>query len=231
MLSDIKVNKYVCSDLNSDLISLWNLIKNNSVDSILKEYEKRWIELNKDDNIDRKKQYYNEIRTNFNINRNPHDFMFLMRTAINGMPRYNKKGNFNTSFHLTRNGMQPARLEKITSYWKELLMKKNVTFVSKSYEEITSTIGDVLYLDPPYYNTKGIYYGTIEYEKLWNWLRIQKGNYFLSFDGKTSLLNHTYDIPKDIYSQHLYINSGNSSWKRLKTDNKYVDVKESLYCK
>lgn len=47
--SDIKVNKYVCSDLNNDLISLWNEIKNNHK-QVIEHYTKLWNELNRDDN-------------------------------------------------------------------------------------------------------------------------------------------------------------------------------------
>ena len=52
MNSDIKVNKFILSDLNGDLINLYKLI---SVDykSIVNHYEKLWNELNKDNDFER----------------------------------------------------------------------------------------------------------------------------------------------------------------------------------
>ena len=42
-----------------------------------------------------------------------------------------------------------------------------------------------------------------DYEKFWDWLRKCSGNYLLSFDGKTNNRgDSTYDVPKDIYSEH-----------------------------
>ena len=53
--SDIEVERYVCSDINSDLIGLWNKIKENP-NEVSEHYAKLWHEMNdKDDNKERKK--------------------------------------------------------------------------------------------------------------------------------------------------------------------------------
>lgn len=109
--SDIKVKEYVSSDLNDDLIALWNEIIDHPEEVIL-HYKKLWSELNVDDDKERKKEYFYVIRDRYNKERNPLDFMFIMRTTTNGMPRYNKQGDFNNSFHVTRNGINPNTLEK-----------------------------------------------------------------------------------------------------------------------
>ena len=88
---------------------------------------------------------------------------------------------------------------------------------------------DLIYLDPPYANTKGMYYGQIDYNELWNWLRTQEGNYILSFDGKTNNKDLTYEVPKDIYSKHEYIYNGISGFGKIHKKQEYVS--ESLYIK
>lgn len=228
--SDKKFKKYICSDINSDLISLWNMIKNNP-NKIIEEYEKMWNELNVDDDKERKKDYYYMIRERFNKYKNPYDFMFIMRTTTNGMPRYNKNGEFNNSFHVTRNGINPKSLKKIILEWSILLNKFDVQFVNIDYTKIQPTENDFVYLDPPYANTKGMYYGTIDYNELWGWLRNQNCDYMLSFDGKTTSYDMTYEVPTDIYSRHEYLYNGNSSFRRVigKSNSEYV--KESLYIK
>ena len=109
---DIKVNHYVCSDLNGGLINLWNEIINHP-ERVSSHYKELWNELNADNDKQRKKEYFAMVRERYNKEHNPLDFMFIMRTTTNGMPRYNRDGEFNNSFHVTRDGIIPDTLEKI----------------------------------------------------------------------------------------------------------------------
>lgn len=228
--SNIKVSRYVCSDLNGGLIDLWNKIINYP-DLVYNHYKKLWNELNKDEDKQRKKEYFAMVRERYNKERSPLDFMFIMRTTTNGMPRYNHNGEFNNSFHITRNGIIPETLENIIFEWSDLLKKNNVEFISCSYEEIQPNEDDFIYLDPPYANTKGMYYGVIDYEKLWNWLRNLSCGYALSFDGISGQSNNMWKVPQDIYSRHEYLLSGNSSFKRTIGKSNDCIVYESLYIK
>lgn len=227
--SDIKVNKYKCSDINNDLITLWNAIKDNP-DTIFNEYSRLWNELNFDDDVERRKEYFYSVRKRFNDERNPEDFLFLSRTCTNGLIRYNSSGNFNTSLHFSRKGIIPDTFEKILLDWSEKLNKKNVEFIHRSFEDIASNDGDFLYLDPPYANTKGMYYGKLNYDAFWDWLSEQKGKYMLSFDGTSGKDDHTYKVPESLYVKHEYIDSGSSSFKRVVALNNEF-VRESLYIK
>lgn len=228
--SDKKFKKYVCSDKNNDLIALWNEIKRNP-NEVIEEYTTMWNELNIDDNKERKKQYFYMVRERFNKYKSPYDFMFIMRTTTNGMPRYNNNGEFNNSFHITRNGIIPSTFSKIVMEWSGVLNKFDVQFLHMDYNEIETTKNDFVYLDPPYANTKGMYYGTIDYDCLWSWLRNQQCDYMLSFDGKTSSVDITYDVPKDIYNTHEYLYNGNSSFRRVIGNSNKEYVSESLYIK
>ena len=228
--SDIKVNRYVCSDLNGGLIDLWNEIINNP-ERVSSYYKKLWNELNQDDDKQRKKEYFATVRERYNREHNPLDFMFIMRTTTNGMPRYNRDGEFNNSFHVTRNGIIPETLEKIIYEWSELLNKNKVEFMACSYDEIKPKENDFVYLDPPYANTKGMYYGTIDYDKLWNWLRNLPCKYALSFDGISGEEDNTWNVPQDVYSRHEYLLNGNSSFKRTIGKSNDSIVYESLYLK
>jgi len=226
--SDIKVDNFICSDINKDLISLWNNIKLCPA-IVTEHYKKLWIEM-KDIGLGiNKKKYYFNVRERFNENKSPLDFMFLTRTCFNGLSRYNKSGNFNASLHPNRDGIRPETLGKILNEWSMLINEKNVSFLYSHYGKITSEQNDFLYLDPPYANTKGMYYGQIGYDSFWDWLQEQKGNWALSFDGKAKDKDMTFDVPKDLYSGHFYLCSGNSSFRRLiKTSNDSI-VYESLY--
>lgn len=229
--SNIKVQNYICSDINEDLINLWQSIKLRP-DTVYQHYKTLWDELNKDDDKNRKRYFFEEIRDRYNKFHNELDFMFIMRTTTNGMPRYNRKGEFNNSFHITRNGIQPKRLKNIINEWSEILNKNNVIFKTASFEDIIPlNKEDFLYLDPPYANTKGMYFGNFNNKKLFEYMETVKCPYILSYDGISGNIDNTYEIPKNIYDVHLYIKSGNSSFKRTIGKTKDSIVYESIYIK
>lgn len=226
--SDIECQEYVISDKNQDLINLWNCIKID-YKAVSKHYEKQWTIFNEKD-IAWRKEFYNNVRSNFNEVHNALDFMFLMRTCINGMPRYNSKGDFNSPCHFSRSGIQPEKLDEILRKWSFLLNSNNVRIICQSYDEISPKEGDYVYLDPPYANTKGMYYGGIDLDRFFSFVESLKCQWSLSFDGISGDENNTYDVPM-IYDEHLYIKSGNSSFKRIVGNSKDSIVYESLYKK
>ena len=230
MNSDINVNKFVLSDLNSDLINLYKLIQND-YKSVVSHYELLWNELNKDSDFERKKLYFAEIRKRLNEKHDPKDFMFIMRTTTNGMPRYNSDGEFNNSFHITRNGIEPFRLEKILKEWNDTLNNHNVEFINASYDIFSPNENDFCYYDPPYANTKGMYFGAIDNDKFFNFLQNLKCSYCFSFDGYCEDEDSTYDVPKSVYDEHIYLKNGNSSFRRVIGNKTDKIIYESLYIK
>lgn len=233
--SDIEVDRYICSDLNNDLINLYKAIMIRPRE-VANHYETLWNELNADDDLSRKRQYFEKVRDRLNKEHNPLDFMFIMRTTTNGMPRYNSKGEFNNSFHITRNGITPSKLTAIINDWSERLNANNVEFCTCSYENIQpQSSDDFMYLDPPYANTKGMYYGTINYDVLYKYLKALPCKYAMSFDGrvndskKDSTSDFTNEIPNDLYTEHIYLLSGNSSFRRTIGKSNSAVVYESLY--
>lgn len=228
--SGIKVNKFVCSDINEGLIELWNVIKNDPY-SLSQTYKEQWEELNCDNDIKRQKAFYNKIRKRFNEEKSPFDFMFLNRTCYNGLIRYNSKGEFNSPFHINRPGIEPNKLHNIIYEWSDIINEKNVDFKLQEYNCVKPNENDFMYLDPPYYNTKGMYYDWFDEENFFKWLIYIKCQWVLSYDGKSGKEDNTYEVPKDLYDKHIYLKSGNSSFKRIKETDKNAMVFESLYIK
>lgn len=228
--SNIKVNSYILSDLNQDLINLWNVIK--SQPQVLGDYyEMLWTKLNEIDEVTWKSSYFNMVRDRFNKEHNPMDFFFLLRTCFNGMVRYSKDGKFNTSYHLNRNGMLPSKMKNIINEWSKLLNDNNIEFICCDYKEIHPKENDFVYLDPPYNKTKGLYFGGIDNKELFEYLGTLNCGYILSYDGFSGDKDSTVNVPRELFDEHLYISSGNSSFKRIvEVDDKAI-VRESLYIK
>ena len=216
----------VCGDICKPLIQLYDNIQNNH-EKVYEEYKTRWDRLQNEGHT-----AFGKIRNNFNRNQNPDDLLFLSRTCINGLIRFNKKGEFNSSLHLTRKGINPSRLKAILSDWSKRL--QGINFRYGDYQDTSYDIkaNDFAYLDPPYFHTKGrYYYGTIDYERFLNYLDLlnQKNvKYALSFDGKRVDRDYSVNIPKELYKRHLWLPTGNSSFKKV-MEKKNEPVFESLY--
>ena len=204
MDSGISPKRYVCSDLNGDLIALWNRIK-DAPDDVLEAYTGLWKRLNADSDIARKRAFFEKQREIYNKTHDPLVFFFIMRTTTNGMPRYNGK-----------------------------LRKNNVEFIHRPYEKALAEArgGDFVYLDPPYASTKGMYFGGIDlgaFFRSLSELNSRGVEYALSFDGKSGECDNTYSVPDWCYKRHLYLKSGNSSFKRTTGNDRNAMVYESLY--
>ena len=219
------LNSMVCGDICNPLIELWILIQKDP-NKLIISYKKNWMRLQKEGF----KVYY-EIRDRFNKNQNPDDLFFLSRTCVNGLIRFNKEGKFNNSLHHTRKGIHPERAEKIILDWSKAI--QSVIFIKADYRETTkkATSKDFVYLDPPYFNTKGRYFGTINYDEFISYLDdLNKRNvkYILSYDGMRGNRSYLKDLPKRLFKRHILLESGNSSFKKV-MDKKCEVVKESVY--
>ena len=169
--SDIKVKRFVLSDTNPDLMNLWRRIK-ELPNMVVDTYRRLWDEMKNKDTVSKKQEFYNSIRDEYNNTYNPCLFMFLMRTCYNGMPRFNKKGKFNTPYHLNRDGIDPYKLEDIIYDWHYVLNDQDVELECCDYREINPEKGDFVYLDPPYKGTKGLYMGSFDSGKMFDWIRV-----------------------------------------------------------
>jgi len=225
MLYGVSSPKSVCGDICEPLISLWERVKNTPKE-LADSYRTRWERLQNEGYL----AYY-AIRDDFNTTHAPEDLLFLSRTCVNGLIRFNSNGEFNNSLHHTRKGIEPDRLEKIIIDWSQKI--QGTDFYAQDYRRTTEAAvsGDLIYLDPPYFHTKGRYYGTIDYDMFLSFLENLNSRsikYVLSFDGKRGDNDYTVALPKELYKRHEFITSGNSSFKKV-IDKENMQVLESLY--
>ncbi len=215
----------VCGDVCEELVGIWRLIRDNPQD-LLDFYTQKWKRLQ-----DEGQDVYYEVRAEFNETRNPRHLFFLTRTCVNGLIRFNNDGDFNNSYHLSRPGIHPKRLGPIIFEWSRRI--QTVRFEHGDYTETTQhvTENDFVYLDPPYFNTEGMYFGTIDQDRFLDFLKDLNDNkvrYALSFDGTSGDDDYTVDMPEWVYETRYAIPAGSSSFKRVLSQ-KVEQVTESLY--
>ena len=89
---------------------------------------------------------------------------------------------------------------------------------------------DLLYLDPPYENTRtSKYFGEVKFENFFNQLRMLNARelkFVLSFDGSSGT---PIEVPYDCYVNRVYIDSKNGSFRKTLEGRTNKDVYESLY--
>jgi len=227
------------SDIYKPLVELWQIIRDEP-EALLEEYEKQWSALNAElDAIDPSSMtrgnglpsIFYQARDRFNKTPNPIDLNFLMRTCVNGIVRFNDRGEFNNSFHLSRRGMQPDRFGKAVRAWSCVL--QGVDLVCRDYRDVLQDAkrDDFVYLDPPYAGNKQRYAKSLAPEELFRELEklnLRGVNWALSYDGIRGDLDLTHDVPKDLFKTRHYIHSGNSTVRKV-LGGSVERVEETLY--
>ena len=190
MLPFRQIPNAVASDIISELINLWNQIKNNP-EQVAHEYQVRWNRLQKEGH-----SVYYEVRDSFNKTKNEFDFHFLTRTCVNGLIRYNTNGEFNNSMHKNRPGINPKSFRDIILKWSYFI--KDVEFRNTDYRNTLADANknDFVFLDPPYGGTKDRYTKTeFNLSEFYNELeRLNSigAKWILTFDGTAG--NREHDI-------------------------------------
>lgn len=218
-------SKAICGDACVPLINLWKLIQTAPWE-LLEKYKVLWNRLQTEGYL-----VYYEVRERFNRTQDPADLFFLSRTCVNGLIRFNQKGEFNNSLHHTRRGIEPDRLAEVFALWLPRL--QNVEFFAGDYEDTLGTVvcGDFVYLDPPYFHTKGRYHGRIDYGRFFKVLETldNRGVRFaLSFDGSRGDTMYSAEVPSSLYRRRIEIESGYSSFRKVMCG-KCEMVREAVY--
>lgn len=152
--------EYVINDINSKLINLYKVIRDDC-DKLLLDLKQLKVTYMQFAELENKEKYYYECRDKFNSS-DVEDtlmaalFIFLNKTCFNGLYRENAKGNFNVPFgkHKTPTIFDENEIRNISS----LLNLKNekgeykVKIMNTSFENLYDYVDTTtfVYFDPPY---------------------------------------------------------------------------------
>lgn len=215
----------IAGDIYKPLVELWKLVQ-GTPEQVAEDYELQWSRLQND-----LPGHFYKVRDKFNTTKDPLDLSFLMRTCVNGIVRFNDRGEFNNSFHLSRKGMDPARFRRVIFAWSRRL--QGVQLVCQDYEDTLAETqeGDFVYLDPPYAGNKQRYVADLDIQRFYQVLERlnQRGvKWAWSFDGQRGELDLTHPVPSHLYKRRLLLPSGNSAVGKV-LNGPVEHVQESLY--
>lgn len=213
MLPGRPAPRAVAGDVVPELVALWEAVRDRPA-SVAAHYRTCWT-----DRQARGAVVYDAVRDRFNRDRAPEDLLFLSRTCVNGLIRFNRAGDFNNSLHHTRPGIHPDRLDAILAAWSTALA--DVAFHTQDARETVADAGpdDAVFLDPPYRHTVGRYgpdglshdalLGILEH------LRDRGVPWMLTFDGSAGARSYDGGIPEGLYVRTRPLPTGHSPFPRL----------------
>lgn len=261
-VGNIICKKIICSDLNKDLINIWNIFIDKTKRQKLFDYYSKLHQQLKDraeytegfevtaEQIKKCQTLYYEMRNKYNnfIENNIYNderamlFYWITRTSFNGLIRYNpNNGKFNSPFHVGgRFGITPNELEKVFNTWGMVIDDYidnggTIEFICDDYINVikNAKTNDVIYMDPPYLKTGGMYFMHIfDYEKMYDIIEYVGKNgakVLLSYDGKSGKEDRTEINMRHWYKTHEYVESGHSSFKKLKSASRGKENKDMVY--
>lgn len=144
MFLNTDFSRYILADINSDLISLYNIVKMRTDEYVQAARELFVPETNC-------AEVYYQFREEFNKSRDPFRravlFLYLNRYGYNGLCRYNLRGEFNVPFSTYK---KPYFPEAELYHFAE--KAQNAFFYCESYADSMARADDasVVYCDPPY---------------------------------------------------------------------------------
>lgn len=137
-------SEYLVADSNSDLIVLYNCIKDRGIDFI--EYARKLFVAENN-----QQESFSRLRTEFNTSEDSIQksaiFIYLNRHCFNGLCRYNSKGEFNVPFGRYKNPAFPETAI-VDFFHKSQSVEFKVSNFIDTMEQ--AKVGDIVYCDPPY---------------------------------------------------------------------------------
>jgi DNA adenine methylase len=226
-----KINHVVIGDSDIPLVNLWNEIINHP-EKIVNSYRAHWNQQQGNE-----RAYYDQVRSSFNQNHAPDDFLYLLARCVKAAVRYNMQGQFNQSPDNRRKGMHPDTMEKHI-FGASILLKGKSVVKNTDYRDLVEALtlwpSDLIYLDPPYqgvcrnrdprYRDSVLYHEFVEFLKF---LNEKEMSFIVSYDGRTGDKAHGNLLPDFLELNRLEINAGRSSQATLLGRN--VSTFESLY--
>ncbi len=217
------------NDLNEPLMELWREIL-ESPNELTGDYEKLWNE-----QYPNKKEFFFQIRDEFNATHQPHHLLYLLARIVKGSVRYSTEGKFNQSADNRRLGMRPKTMRQ-QIFGISTLLGGKTTLSAVDFRMVVEKVdkNDLVYMDPPYqgisFTRDHRYYNGLSYDEFIDTLQIMNGkdtSYIISYDGQTGGKTHGKSLPRRLSLKHLNIHAGRSSQATLLGYNH--ETVESLY--
>lgn len=224
-----RVGRFWINDRNAPLIDLWQEIINRP-EYLADKYTRLW-----NDQLGNENDFYVMVRSRFNEQHDPADFLYLLARCVKAAIRYNANGEFNNSPDNRRKGARPLEMRwRITR--ASSLFQGRTQLTSWDYKKVLNscTANDLVYMDPPYQGVCGRfnqrYLLKVDHDEFCTELaKLNERNvmFAVSYDGRTGTKTYGPTLSKALKLTHMEVYAGRSTQATLlgRSDATY----ESLY--
>lgn len=149
---NVRPKRAIFADSNPHIIRFYQAINDQQITPVM---VRQFLETEGPKLSAQGKEYYYEVRTRFNDQHEPLDFLFLNRACFNGVMRFNRKGGFNVPFNHKPERFSKAYVTKIVNQVKaiaERCLLNEWQFVCQDFRQTLDMVeaDDFVYCDPPY---------------------------------------------------------------------------------
>ena len=164
-----EASKYIINDIDTNLISLYNMFKFTEADTIIEHIENRIEhyglakertkrnEFKDKEKIEQYKKAYMTLRSDYNKNKTVLDFYTLMFYSFSQQFRFNNKGDFNMP---CGNDCFSDKNKEYIRNGRDFFKDNNVIITNNDFRKLKISKLDnnsFVYLDPPYLDTTATY--------------------------------------------------------------------------
>lgn len=215
VLGTLAPARAIAGDACKPLAGIWMLL-HDEPERLLNSYAGWWKEFQKD-----RVGTYERVKALFNDEPSPEAMLFLSRSCYGGVIRFRKDGYMSTPCGPHR-PVAPESLRNRVSLWRE--RTAGAEFIHADFEETMEKAGegDLIYCDPPYFDTQAILYGAQAFtlERLYTAIERAKdrgAHVALSIDGKKKSGKKTVviDPPEGLFETEALVNCGRSMLRRF----------------
>jgi DNA adenine methylase len=216
VLATLAPKNGVAGDAFNPLIEIWQQL-HDDVDTLISWYAERHALIE----MMGKKEAYEHVKANYNASANGADLLFLSRVCYGGVIRFRKKDGYMSTPCGPHTPMPPKNFAERARIWAA--RTKGTSFTHADFEETVSTAkaGDLVYCDPPYFDSQAILYGAqgFSVERLFRVMQELKErgvHVAVSLDGTKQSGDHTVDlpIPDGLFKREVMVQLGSSMLKR-----------------
>lgn len=151
---NVSANKIFCNDKMEQIVELYKMLQNQSVEDTYKHIYDRINQFNLSMT---NKDGYLKMRELYNKERNPLDLYVCICYAFNYSIRFNSKGDFNIAFGKDRSHFNNALQDRLEHFIHRI---KNISFTNNDFKILKPDKlqqDDFVYCDPPYLITVANY--------------------------------------------------------------------------
>lgn len=212
-----RADRFWINDAHSPLIRLWREIIHRP-DELADKYTLLW-----NDQLGREREFFDQVRSRFNNDHHPADFLYLIARCVKAAIRYNASGQFNNTPDNRRKGARPTEMRRRICHASDLL-RKRTRLTSWDYKKVLDecTEEDLVYMDPPYQGVCGNrdqrYLPKVEHEEFCDELANLNDRHIMfvvSYDGRTGTKTYGEPLPDRLKLAHLEIRAGRSTQATL----------------